>query len=169
MHVCTLGNIAVSLLFLRFLIVTQRNTPVGETAGLKHSEARRAPSILIVDDESNVALTLRLVFEEVGYQVTTAESCLAALKAIHVEPRYDAVITDLCMEEDRSGLRVANAAAQLQPRPVVVLITGFGTLENVRSAVGTAVDHFAVKPLDLDDLKRVVARLMAIRQDRLPR
>lgn len=117
LHVCTLGHVAVRLLSLLSPIVTQRHTTVGETAGRKHSEAKRTPSILIVDDETNVALTLQMVFEEFGYQVTTAESCLAALRAIRVAPRYDAVITDLCMEEDRSGLRVASAAAQLRHPP----------------------------------------------------
>ncbi len=133
----------------------------------KTEKPRKRPSILIVDDENNVALTLKMIFEAVDYGITTADSCGAALSILQSTPRFDAIITDLCMEEDRSGLRVAEAASQLHPRPVVVLITGFGTLQNVKAAVGTAVDHFALKPLDLDDLKRVVARLIALRRDRL--
>jgi DNA-binding NtrC family response regulator len=71
------------------------------------------------------------------------------------------------MEEDRSGLQVAMEASQLHPRPVIVMITGFGTVENVKAASGTAVDYFALKPLDIDELKRAVARLLALREDRL--
>ena len=123
--------------------------------------------MLIVDDENNVALTLRMVFEEVGYAVTTAEGCAAALEIIRAGGSFDAVITDLCMEEERSGLQVASEVSELHPRPVVVLITGFGTLENVKAAVGASVDHFALKPLDVDELKHVVARLIALRRDRL--
>jgi DNA-binding NtrC family response regulator len=127
----------------------------------------RSPNLLIVDDENNVALTLRMVFEDSGYRVTTAQSCATALDSLHGPETYDAVITDLCMEEERSGLHVATAAAQLRPRPVIVLVTGFGTFENVKAAVGKAVDHFALKPLDLDELKHVVSRLILIRRDRL--
>jgi YesN/AraC family two-component response regulator len=71
------------------------------------------------------------------------------------------------MEEERSGMEVAKAASHLQPAPVIVMMTGFGTLENVKAAVGSAVDHFALKPLELDELKRIVARLIALRRDRL--
>lgn len=120
-----------------------------------------------MDDESNVALTLRMVFEDIGYAVTTAGSCAAALGILERRSEFDAVITDLCMEEDQSGLKVATETSQLHPRPVVVLITGFGTLDNVKAAVGSVVDYFALKPLDLDELKRVVARLIALRRDRL--
>jgi len=130
-------------------------------------ERKQHPSVLIVDDETNVALTLQMVFEEIGYAVTTAESCAAALDIVRGRRRFDAVITDLCMEEDRSGLEVAKAASQLQPAPVIVMMTGFGTFENVKAAVGSAVDHFALKPLELDELKRIVARLIALRRDRI--
>lgn len=108
-----------------------------------------------------------MVFEDIGYAVTTAASCVDALAILGRRRKFDAVITDLCMEEDQSGLKVATQTSQLHPRPVVVLITGFGTFENVKAAVGSVVDHFALKPLDLDELKRAVARLIALRRDRL--
>jgi len=38
------------------------------------------PSLLIVDDETNVALTLQMVFEREGYAVSTANSCAGALR-----------------------------------------------------------------------------------------
>jgi DNA-binding NtrC family response regulator len=131
------------------------------------NEERKGPSVLIVDDESNVALTLQMIFEEVGYAITTADSCRTALTILRHARTFDAVITDLCMEEERSGLQVAMQAAQLHPRPVIVMVTGFGTFENVKAATGTVVDYFALKPLDLDELKRAVARLVALRRDRL--
>ena len=108
-----------------------------------------------------------MFFEEIGYAVVTADSCAAAVEVLGGRPDFDAVITDLCMEDDQSGLQVASKASQVQPRPVVVMMTGFGTLENLKAAVGSTVDYFALKPLDLDELKRVVARLIALRRDRL--
>ena len=131
------------------------------------NEESKGPSVLIVDDENNVALTLQMIFEDVGYDVTTADSCRTAMAILRRMGSFDAVITDLCMEEERSGLQVAMQASQLHPRPVIVMSTGFGTMENVKAATGAVVDYFALKPLDLDDLKRAVARLVALRRDRL--
>lgn len=163
MQVCTGLNIAARLL----LSVPGEGSPRQKRLANSKREQKNPPAVLIVDDEKNVALTLRMVFEDIGYAVTTADSCAAALKILEHRPEYDAVITDLCMEEDQSGLKVAAEASSLHPRPVVLMITGFGTFENVKAAVGSMVDHFALKPLDLDELKKVVARLIALRRDRL--
>lgn len=120
-----------------------------------------------MDDEINVLLTLQLVFEDAGYVVVTASSEKIALQMLRKPAKFDAVLTDMSMEHDQSGLAVANASAQLHPRPVIVIFTGFGTPENVKGAFGTAVDYFALKPIDVDDFKRVLARLLALRRDRV--
>jgi len=62
------------------------------------------PSLLIVDDEANVALTLQMVFERDGYAVRIANSCASALKLLENGHRFDAVITDLNMEKENIGL-----------------------------------------------------------------
>ena len=61
----------------------------------------RQPSLLIVDDEANVALTLQMVFERDGYAVRTANSCASALKLLENGHNFDAVITDLNMEKGK--------------------------------------------------------------------
>jgi len=82
------------------------------------------PSLLIVDDETNIALTLQLVFEREGYAVHTANSASGALKLLRNGHLFDAVITDLNMEKENIGLEVARAALRVgerwskgQPRP----------------------------------------------------
>lgn len=120
-----------------------------------------------MDDETSVLLTLQLVFEDDGYAIVTATSEQVALQVLRNPAGFDAVLTDMSMEHDKGGLIVAHAAALLRPRPVIVIFTGFGTIENVKGALGTSVDHFALKPIDVDDFKRVLARLLALRNDRL--
>jgi DNA-binding NtrC family response regulator len=127
----------------------------------------RKPSLLIVDDETSVLLTLQMVFQEAGYVVAAAASEARALQLLRKPGKLDAVLTDISMENDQSGVEVAKAAAQLRPRPVIVVFTGFSTIDNMKAAVGTAVDHFALKPIDLDEVKRVLTRLLALRGDRL--
>jgi two-component system response regulator GlrR len=118
------------------------------------------PTLLIVDDEANVLFTLKLVLEEDGYEITTANSCAEALKLIHNSHRFDAILTDLRMEQEDIGLELAEAAAKLRPRPVIMIFTGYGSVQNARGALGIQVDYFALKPLDLDDLKNALHRLL---------
>jgi DNA-binding NtrC family response regulator len=122
------------------------------------------PSLLIVDDEINVALTLQMVFEREGYSVRTANSCASALNLLANGHMFDAVITDLNMEKENIGLEVARAALRLNPRPAVVLCTGYASIDNSAAALKMKVDYFATKPVDLEELKRAVSRLMAFRE-----
>ena len=124
----------------------------------------RQPSLLIVDDETNVALTLQMVFEREGYAVRTANSCAGALKLLENGHIFDAVITDLNMEKENIGLEVARAALRLHPKPAVVLCTGYASVDNSAAALQMKVDYLATKPVDLEELKRAVSRLMAFRE-----
>jgi len=122
------------------------------------------PSLLIVDDEANVALTLKMVFERDGYAVSTANSCASALTLLENGNHFDAVITDLNMERENIGLEVARAALRLHPKPAVVLCTGYASVDNSAAALQMKVDYMVTKPVDLDELKRAVRRLMAFRE-----
>lgn len=122
------------------------------------------PSLLLVDDEPGVLLTLSMVLERDGYAVTTASSCAEAVAMMNVGRKFDVVITDLCLEKDDIGLQVAYHAAKLRPRPVILLITGFASVENARTALEMHVDHYALKPLDLDELRTALNRLVISRK-----
>jgi DNA-binding NtrC family response regulator len=126
----------------------------------------RKPSLLIVDDENNVALTLKMVFEREGFAVLTANSCAGALKLLADGHVFDAVITDLNMEKENIGLEVARAALRLHPKPAVVVCTGYASIDNSAAALQMKVDYLATKPVDLDELKRAVSRLMAFRNEK---
>lgn len=124
----------------------------------------RKPSILVVDDEENITRTLQMVFEREGYTVTPAYSCAQAVKILKNGHTLDVVITDLNMEKADIGLEVARFARRLQPRPVIVICTGFANLENSRQALQMHVDYLANKPVDLEELIRAVRRLITRRQ-----
>lgn len=116
--------------------------------------------MLIVDDEPNVLLTLKLVLEEEGYEISTAASFAEAEKLIGSQAKFDAILTDLWMEKEDIGLELARSASKLKPRPIIVIFTGYGSATNARAALGVPVDYFALKPLDVDELKRVLNRLV---------
>ncbi len=126
---------------------------------------RRKPSLLIVDDEVSVARTLQMVFEQEGYKVAAAHSCAEALHLLNNGSRFDAIITDLNMEQPDIGLDVASAAGNLTPKPVVVICTGYASSDNSRKALELRVDYLATKPVDLKELVPALHRLLAHRRD----
>jgi len=128
--------------------------------GFSSLKMLRKPSLLIVDDEPNVLLTLKLVLEEDGYQISTAGSLAEAEKLMLSSGHFDAILTDLWMEKEDIGLELARSASKLKPRPVIVIFTGYGSASNARAALSVPVDYFALKPLDVDELKRVLNRLV---------
>lgn len=122
--------------------------------------------MLIVDDEVNIARTLQMVFEQEGYAVLPAYSAAEAIGILENGHQVQAVITDLNMERPDVGLEVAAAASHLEPRPVVVICTGFSSIQNSKQALGMHVDYLANKPVNLDELKGVLQRLMRRRISR---
>ncbi len=130
---------------------------------------RRKPRFLIADDEPSVLLTLGLIFEQDGNQIVKAESAAEALQALHRSGPFDVVLTDLCMEREDVGLEVAAAAAQLFPRPIIVVLTGFSSVTNAQAALHLRIDYYAIKPIEADELKAVIHHLLEKGKERQAR
>ncbi len=121
--------------------------------------------LLLVDDESSVLQTLRMVLESEGYVVMTAENCAQAVRLLHNGTEFDGVITDLNMETEDIGLEVARVALQSDTKPVVVVLTGFASLANSRGALDLGIDYMAHKPVELNDLLPALNRLVIRRRE----
>ena len=126
----------------------------------------RKPNVLLVDDEDSILATLRLVFEAEGYGVHTAHSCREALELLHDSLSVDAVITDLNMEKNDVGLEVARVARSLKSAPVVVVCTGYANPDNARRAMDLHIDYLVQKPVDLNELKHALQRLLRLRKEK---
>ena len=122
-------------------------------------------SILIVDDEPNVCFTLKLIFEQEGYAVTSAGSAAEGIRILKSPRKFDVVLTDLHMEKEDAGLELARQAKQMNPTPLLIVLTGYASMHNVRAALDIRVDHFAVKPMELPELLEAVRRLSGWRTD----
>ncbi|HEV2964079.1 MAG TPA: response regulator [Candidatus Angelobacter sp.] len=122
-------------------------------------------SMLIVDDEPNVCFTLKLIFEKEGFSVFSAGSAAEGMEILSSKEKFDVVLTDLHMEKEDAGLELARKAKQLEPPPVLVVLTGYASMHNVRAALDLHVDHFAIKPMELTELLEAVRRLAGWRID----
>lgn len=126
--------------------------------------------VLLAEDEPGILFTFSAILREQGYQVETARSYAEAEECIRSR-KYDAIIADLNLERVGLGLALAREAKDLAPSPAVVIYTGYPELEQLRAALALRVDYLAFKPVDLDEIKAALHRLItrrAVALERVP-
>ena len=109
-----------------------------------------AEKVLVVDDERLVRWSLRQKCEEWGYQVSEAESGLAALRVAQNESP-DLVLLDVRLP-DMSGLGVLEQLKKNEDARAVIMITADPQLDDIKAALKLGAYDFVGKPIDFDEL-----------------
>ena len=110
--------------------------------------------VLVVDDEKNQREIYTLILEDDGYQVTTAQSGEQALRIAREHP-FDLVLTDYKMA-GMDGLTLLNELLKLDPSIIVIMMTAHGSVESVKEALRSGAFDYLEKPVDRDQLLKVV-------------
>ena len=110
--------------------------------------------ILIVDDEDVVLKSCLRILQKLDYEVDTAYSAQTALDYLQ-KKKYDIVVTDLMMP-GMDGLQLLGEIKKLYPDIVVVIFTGFATVETTRQALKAGAFDFIPKPFTPDELRTVI-------------
>lgn len=120
---------------------------------------RRPLRILLVEDSAPVARVFALTLESMGDDVQTVASGAEALEAIAAAPT-DVVISDISMP-GMSGYQLAQRIRANDAWRGIYLIagTGYGQPEDRRRALEAGFDEYLVKPLEIDQLEAIFARL----------
>jgi DNA-binding NtrC family response regulator len=129
--------------------------------------------ILLVDDELTMVQMVAEVLRAEGHEVfpfTTFNGVVDALGDRHP----DLVITDLYLDKTKpGGMDIIRKARQLNPPALVIMITGFGTVESAVEAMKLGAYDYLEKPFRLEDLKLCVHRALnytqAIQENKLLR
>ena len=122
----------------------------------------RGASILVVDDEEGLRHGLENLFTREGFTVHTAGSYEGAVSAASRYP-VDAAVVDVRLKGDRSGIDLLHELKRLEPDLVVLVITGYGSVDTaVASLKGGASDYF-LKPIDNTKLLESVRRNLELR------
>jgi DNA-binding NtrC family response regulator len=117
-----------------------------------------AAKILVVDDERSILLLLKEALTQWGYKVTTAGSAAEALELLQRE-LFDALITDIRMP-DMSGLDLLREIKKKDESIEVVMMTGYPTIASAVQALKEGAFDYLSKPLILDELRHLMARMM---------
>jgi two-component system NtrC family sensor kinase len=114
-------------------------------------------TVLLVENNDEVALVSAEYFERLGYAVEIASSGSNALQNLQTTPPYALMFSDLLMPESVAGLELARIVREHHPDLPVLLTTGYS--EKAQQAVQ---EGFSVlqKPYDLEALSIAVQKLL---------
>ena len=117
--------------------------------------------VLIVDDESEVPEIfrqhLRRDVRQGLYRLSFAASGNEALALIDVDPDVDLVVTDINMP-GMDGLSLLRALKQKEKDLHTLVLSAYGDMGNIRTAMNLGAFDFLVKPMDFDDMRQTMTR-----------
>ena len=114
--------------------------------------------ILIVDDDPLVPRTLRILLRKHGHEVEAAQSAQEAFDKL-VEDPVDLVISDINMP-GANGFDVLAHVKRECPATEVILVTGYGTIENAVRGMKEGAFDYVTKPVLDDEMVLVVERAL---------
>lgn len=117
-------------------------------------------TILIVDDEKHTREGLGMSLED-KYDVYLAANAQEAFNWLDSQP-FDIVLTDLRMA-GKSGLTVIDQCLKLNPPPVCIMMTAYGTVDTAVKAMKRGAFDFLTKPVNLEKLEILIARALESR------
>jgi two-component system, NtrC family, response regulator AtoC len=115
--------------------------------------------ILLTEDDVLAGELFEEVLRDQGYHVDRVETGEAALERFG-SSRYDLLLVDVQLP-GKSGLEVTREAKALRPDVPIVVMTAFASMETAIEAIREGAFDYASKPMNLDELKHVVARALA--------
>ncbi|HWB04661.1 MAG TPA: response regulator, partial [Verrucomicrobiales bacterium] len=117
-------------------------------------------TVLIVDDEKNTREGLRLSLED-DYDVYIASDRAEALEVLKNE-KVDVMVTDLRLGAD-DGMELIGQALAMPYKPVVIMMTAYGSVDTAVEAMKRGAWHFVTKPLNIEELDLLIKRALRSR------
>ncbi|NOT35146.1 MAG: sigma-54-dependent Fis family transcriptional regulator [Candidatus Eisenbacteria bacterium] len=114
--------------------------------------------VLVVDDHIASAEGLRDYLVEWGHEARTAGSVAEALELLS-SWRPEAIVSDLRMEPGPGGLELLRQVRAQDPWIGFIMLTGHGSIDVAVEAVREGAFDFLTKPVDIDRLELLIARL----------
>ncbi len=115
--------------------------------------------VLVVDDEANIRMMLRVCLEGAGYNVTLAPDGEAGLSAARRAPP-DVALVDLRMP-GLDGLAVVRALAHDAPATAVILMTAYATIDNAVDAMRAGAVDYLAKPFTPAQVLHAVEKVLS--------
>jgi CheY-like chemotaxis protein len=117
--------------------------------------------VLVVDDSSDTAETMRVLLEMWGHEPVIARDGAAAIRAA-VCSCPDVVLLDLALGPGPDGYEVARHVRRLaRSQPVIICVSGYGRDEDRRRSREVGCDYHFLKPADPDAVAQLLRSIGA--------
>lgn len=119
--------------------------------------------ILVVDDEADLETLIKQKFRKKirggEYQFYFANNGKMALEKLVAEPGIDIVLSDINMPE-MDGLTLLGKISETNPLIKTVIVSAYGDMENIRTAMNRGAFDFITKPINFDDLSLTIEKTL---------
>ena len=119
---------------------------------------KKVAKILVVDDDEQMREDIAEMLSREGYEVAHVGSGEEALKKLKKED-IDVILTDLMMP-GIDGMEVLRQSKKLKPAVRIIMITGFGTIENAVEAMKDGASDYVSKPFKIGEVQATVKRAL---------
>ncbi|HUK27403.1 MAG TPA: response regulator [Candidatus Acidoferrales bacterium] len=104
------------------------------------------PKLLLVDDDPSITEAVTAMFEKEGYAVYAVHSGNAAIEETS-KGFYHVALVDIKLP-DMMGIELLDKLRTVNPRMIVIIVTGYPTLDNAIQALNLGADAYIMKPFD---------------------
>ncbi|MCY3506700.1 MAG: SpoIIE family protein phosphatase [Chloroflexi bacterium] len=119
--------------------------------------------ILVVDDEPDleplVLQRMRRHIRRGRYEFVFAHNGIEALEELGADPSIDMVVSDINMPR-MDGLTLLEQIPNVSPDIRAIIVSAYGDMENIRTAMNRGAFDFVTKPVDFDDLQFTIDRTL---------
>ena len=115
--------------------------------------------ILVVDDEANIRMTVKLALQHVGHTVETAADGLEGLEKFGDGLEYDLALLDRRMP-GMEGLEVLKEMKKRDPEAKIIMATAFGTIDLAIEAMKSGATDFIRKPFTSETLRGAIDTML---------
>jgi response regulator RpfG family c-di-GMP phosphodiesterase len=122
---------------------------------------KAGPCIMLVDDEPDLLEVCAEALSGLASRVVTARDGLEAAALLSQEP-FDLIISDMRMP-GAGGLDLIKSAARMAPNTDVIVLTGYGTIDNAVECVRLGAVNYLLKPFRVEDLRAAVTKALSER------
>jgi PAS domain S-box-containing protein len=119
-------------------------------------------SVLIVEDEADIAFALQDLLEHDGYEVTVTETCAGAI-ALVSQQRFNAILLDLGLP-DGDGLEVLKEVQRRDASLPVIIVTAHIAQERTVGSLGKGAFAYLTKPYNREELRQTLRRAIGVKE-----
>lgn len=133
-------------------------------AALAQEAVKESYKILVVDDEPDlkplILQRMRRNIRAGRYEFVFAQNGVEALEVLRADSDIDMVVSDINMPQ-MDGLTLLEQIPKVDPNIRSVIVSAYGDMRNIRTAMNRGAFDFVTKPLDFEDLQITIERTLS--------